>query len=187
MTAGELWIGISTIIAVVMGPILAVLITRIIDDQRAAKARKLDIFRSLMKTRRMPVHFDHVGALNLVEVEFIDHGEVISAWKNYLANLGEELPPIEQKDKYDTAIKKRDSLHTKLIHEISKVLKLRVEQLDILEGNYVPQGWHDDHWEQRLARRGLINVLYGKAPITIQPQQPPQVQGPYPPPPEQGQ
>lgn len=187
MTAGELWIGIATIVAVVMGPILAVVITRIIDDQRAAKARKLDIFRSLMKTRRMPVHFEHVGALNLVEVEFIEHREVIAAWKGYLTNLGEELPPIEQKDRYDSSIQKRNSLHTKLIHEISKVLKLGVEQLDILEGNYLPQGWHDDDWEQRLARRGLLNVLYGKAPIIIQPQQPSQTQGPYPPPPTQGQ
>ena len=186
MSAGELWIGIATIAAVVIGPILAVMITRIIDDQRAAKARKLDIFRSLMKTRRMPVHFEHVGALNLVEVEFIENREVIAAWKSYLSNLGEHLPPIEEKDRYDSAIQKRNSLHTKLIHEISKILKLRVEQLDILEGNYVPQGWHDDDWEQRLARRGLINVLHGRAPIIIQPQQSPKFRSPYPPPPTEG-
>lgn len=185
MTAGELWMGISTIIAVVMGPILAVLITRFIDDQRAAKARKLDIFRSLMKTRRMPIHFEHVGALNLVEVEFIGNKEVIKAWRDYLGNLGNELPPFDQRDRYNDELKRRDSYHTKLIHEISKVLNLHVEQLDILEGNYVPQGWHDDDWEQRLARRGLINVLYGKAPIITQPHLPPQMPHPYPPPPEE--
>ena len=183
MTVGELCIAISTIIAVMLGPILAVWITRIIDDRRADEGRKLEIFRSLMKTRRMPIHFEHVGALNLVEVEFIEHREVILSWKRYLANLGEELPPIEQKDRYDAALQKRNSLHTKLIHEISKVLKLKVEQLDILEGNYIPKGWHDEDWEQRLIRRGLVNVLHGKAPIIIKPEQPAKTQGPYPPPP----
>ena len=109
MSAGELWIGIATIAAVVIGPILALMITRIIDDQRAAKARKLDIFRSLMKTRRMPVHFEHVGALNLVEVEFIENREVIAAWKSYLSNLGEQLPPIEEK--IGTILRYRNATH----------------------------------------------------------------------------
>jgi hypothetical protein len=183
MTAGQFWMGLATIIAVVLGPILAVVITRINDDRRADRARKLDIFRTLMRTRRMPVHFEHVGALNLVEVEFVDYPDVVKAWKEYLSNLGEDLPPIEQKDRFDAAVKKRDSLLTRLIHEISKVLKINVEQLDILEGNYVPQGWHDEEWEQRLARRGLIGVLQGMSPIIVQFQQPGQAQNPYPPPP----
>jgi hypothetical protein len=187
VTDGEFWLAIATVVAVLAGPIFAVLITRIIDDRRASKARKLDIFRTLMRTRRMPVHFEHVGALNLVEVEFIGNPQVVRAWKDYLASLGEQLPPIEEKDRYDVAVKKRDSLLTKLIYAISQVLKIKVEQLDILEGNYVPQGWNDDDWEQRLARRGLINILYGRAPILIQPNQPPQGQGPYPPAPPANQ
>jgi hypothetical protein len=44
------------------------------------------------------VDVDHVGALNLVEVEFIKSREVIAAWKAYLKNLGEPIPPVEQKD-----------------------------------------------------------------------------------------
>ncbi len=153
------WFSISTIIAVVLGPILAVWITRIIDDRRAQQTRKMDIFRTLMRTRRTPIHFEHVGALNLVEVEFSENKDVVDAWKAYLKNLGEELPPLEQKDRHDKAVKDRDALLTKLIYEISVVLKFRVQQLDILEGNYVPQGWHDDDWEQRLVRRHLIGVL----------------------------
>jgi len=179
------WFSITTIIAVLLGPILAVWITRIIDDRRAQQARKMDVFRTLMRTRRTPIHFDHVGALNLVEVEFVDHPKVVEAWKSYLKNLGEELPPLEQKDRYDKALKDRDALLTKLIYEVSVVLKFKVQQLDILEGNYVPQGWHDDDSEQKLVRRHLIDVLSGRAPLTIRPEMTQIPNSPYPPAPAQ--
>ena len=184
MTGSGLWMGLATIVAVVLGPVIAVLITRYMDNLRADKARKLDIFRTLMRTRRMQLHWEHVGALNLVEVEFIDHPKVVDAWKAYLANLGEELPPIEQKDRYDRTLMMREKLLTTLIDEIAKVLKIEIKQLDILEGNYMPQGWADEEWEQKLVRRGLINVLYGRASIPIQPLQSQQEQNPYPPPPD---
>ena len=173
--------GLATIVAVVLGPVIAVWITRRIDEQRADKARKLDIFRTLMRTRKMKMHWDHVGALNLVEVEFIDRLGVVNAWKDYLTNLGEEPPPIEQKERFDIVIRKRESLLTKLIDEIGKVINIKVAQLDILEGNYVPRGWNEAEWEQQLLRRRLIDVLYGRAAIPIQQHQPQQGQSPHPP------
>ena len=182
MTSNE--VALATIAAIFLGPFLAIGGARYLDSLRAAKARKLEIFRTLMRTRGLPMDREHVGSLNLVEVEFLNHQDVIDAWKAYLAKLREELPPIEQKPRYDTATRKRDSLLTKLIDTIAKALNIKVAQLDILEGNYVPQGWHDDDWEQRLVRRGIINVLHGRAAISIQQPQPQQEQNPYPPPPD---
>ena len=178
------WFGVATIIAVLLGPILAVQITRKIDDRRAQQARKMDIFRTLMRTRRTPLHLDHVGSLNLVEVEFANNKKVVDAWKAYLRNLGEEMPSIEQKDRHDKAVKIRDALLTKLIYEISVVLKFRVQQLDILEGNYVPQGWHEDEWEQQLLRRYLIAVFSGRVPLKIQSGIAKVENSPYPPSPD---
>lgn len=178
MTAGEIWIGLSTIIAVVVGPVLAVAVTRYLDDKRADKARKYDIYRTLMRTRKLPIHADHVAALNLIEVEFIRYPKVLATWKDYIANLGEDPPPIEQKDQYDAAFKRRDSLLARLISEVALALKIPVQQLDILAGNYVPKGWYDDEWEARFVRRSLLNVLSSRAPIVVHLQQP---QGPYPP------
>lgn len=70
------------------------------------------------------------------------------------------------------------------LYEIAKVLKFKVEQLDILEGNYSPQGWNDDDWEQKLVRKALIDVLGGRRPILFQPFNPSNNNGPYPPAPE---
>jgi len=173
---------VLTLIAILVGPAFGAWLTRRLDDRREIQKRKFDVFRALMRTRKMPIHIDHVSALNLVEVEFIKHRDVISAWKTYLTNLGESLPPVEEKDRYDAAIKRRDSLLTKLLHEIARALKVEIEQLSILEGNYIPQGWVDDDWEQRLVRRGLIDVLSGRRPIAMRPEIPTQ-NSPYPPPP----
>lgn len=177
------WLALATIFAVVVGPVIAVLTARHLNFQRAKNERKLEIFRTLMRTRRVRLHWEHVGALNLVEVEFIGHTAVVDAWKAYLTNLGKELPATDQRDRYEAATKERDFLLTKLIAEIANVLGIKVTQLDILEGNYVPQGWEEAEWEQQLVRRGLLDVLYGRASIPVTPHVVQQEQNPYPPPP----
>lgn len=94
-----------TIVALFAGPAFAVWLTRQLDDRRELQQRKYDIFRTLMRTRKMPIHVDHVGALNLIEVEFIKDVQVIAAWKSYLADLSGTVPPVEEKDRHDAAIK----------------------------------------------------------------------------------
>ena len=71
-----------------------------------------------------------------------------------------------------------------MISEIAGVLKLNVEQLAILKGNYLPQGWLDEDWEQRLVRRHLLSVLSGRSAILIRPDPGATEQGPYPAQPE---
>ena len=174
-------LSIATIIAVLIGPVFAVIVTRFIDEERAHRSRKLEIFRALMKTRNMKVHIEHVWSLNLVEIEFIDDDQVIMAWKEYLRRLGEKLPHFEDRNEFENAVKRRDAHLSRLLSEIAKVLKMKVEQLDIFEGNYLPQGWVDDDLEQRLARRSLVNVLTAKSPILVRPDTAVPVNSPYPP------
>ena len=181
MTEGVTILGIATAFAALIGPAVAVWVTRMSDDRKEVRSRRMDIFRTLMRTRKMPIHFDHVGALNLVEIEFANDKEVITAWKSYLKNLGERLPPDASPEAQNAFHQSRENLLTKLIYEISKVLNFKVEQLDILEGNYIPQGWNDDDWEQKLARKSMIDVLTGRRPVLIQPYSAEQNNGPYPP------
>lgn len=174
-------IGAVAAVAAIAGPAIAVWITRWSDDRKEIRARRMDIFRTLMRTRKMPVHYDHVGALNLVEVEFYNEAQVIGAWKEYLKNLGENIPGDLPESELFNFRKKRDSLLTKLIYEISRVLNFRVDQLDILEGNYLPQGWNDEEWQQRTARGALLDVLSGRRALLVQQYIPERGVGPYPP------
>ena len=184
MIEGVTILGIVTAVAAISGPAIAVWITRMSDDRKEVRTRRMDIFRTLMRTRKMPIHSDHVGALNLIEIEFVNDVQVIVAWKAYFKHLGEPWPRDASTDAQNAFQQARETLLTKLIYEISKVLKFKVEQLDILEGNYIPQGWNDDDWEQKLVRKSLIEVLGGRRPILFQPFTPSQSNSPYPPAPD---
>lgn len=77
------------ITAVFLGPIVAVRLTRYLDDQKEVRTRKLDIFKTLMATRAYSVSWTHVEALNRTDLEFDKNykkeKEVIEAWNEYLA------------------------------------------------------------------------------------------------------
>jgi hypothetical protein len=45
---------ILTLIALVGGPVTAVLLTRYVDQNREKSGRRMDVFRTLMRTRRAP-------------------------------------------------------------------------------------------------------------------------------------
>jgi hypothetical protein len=74
------------IAAVFLGPIIAVRLTRYLDNQKEIKGRKLDIFKTLMATRAYTVSWQHVEALNRIDLEFSQkqEREVIEAWKHIM-------------------------------------------------------------------------------------------------------
>jgi len=71
----------------------------------AAQKRRLDVFRTLMATRGNILHFRHVEALNLIDVDFSDQSEkdIRDAWKIYLDHLmiasAADQEPEEEKRK----------------------------------------------------------------------------------------
>lgn len=89
------WLMIAAVLA---GPIIAVQLTRHLDDKREVRDRKLQVFKTLMATRAYTVSWDHVVALNRIDLEFNRRNQneraVIEAWKAYLDLLGDRnIPP----------------------------------------------------------------------------------------------
>jgi hypothetical protein len=80
---------IVTIIAVFAGPLLAVRLTRSLDLKREERQRKFQIFKDLMTTRSTQINYEHVKALNAIEVEFYNDEKIIYAWKKYMECLTE--------------------------------------------------------------------------------------------------
>ena len=172
------------ILALIVSPIAAVLISIWIADQGEIRKRKLETFRTLMRTRGIRLSSDHVGALNLVEIEFAKETNVISAWKTYLEHLdGSKTPlpvdPNTSKPFFD----ERNRRLAKLLHEIGISLGFKVEQIDIFMGNYTPQGWLNDEDQQRFLRGLMIDVLGGRRALTVMPHNPNPHAGIFPPPP----
>jgi hypothetical protein len=136
-----------------------------------------------MRTRRTPVAPEHVGALNLIEIEFAKDGEVISSWKALLQHFSTqhgrypEESVVDSMDQQERSQRnrifeerlgqERARLLAKLLHAIAKRLGFRAEQLEIFEGGYTPQGWIDVDLEQRIIRRYGVDLAGGRAVLPI--------------------
>ena len=177
-------IEIATIVALVTGPVLAVLIARWIEYRRTRHERRMDIFRTLMRTRRSRLFLDHVSALNLVEIEFRDDSNVKAACQSYLENLGSEQPRRADEEvavgssneerqirdeRYNTRVgKDREKLLATLLHAMAQTLGYKkVEALDIFEGGYSPQGWADIEVQQEAIRRYVIDLYLGNRALPV--------------------
>lgn len=158
------WVNLA---AILLGPILAVIITRIIDSRRDRYARRMHVFRELMRNRRNALSPDYVGALNLVEVEFYGEKDIEATWKALMIQLSTEAGEGEDKLKaWNEEIRART---TRLIHAMGKSLRFNMEQLDILAGGYAPRGWEDVEVEVRYFRRLMIETLRGdrRLPVSV--------------------
>lgn len=162
----NLVLGIAIVIATFAGPVFAVLVTRYLDDGRRIRDRRLVIFRNLMATRRTALSPEKVSALNMVEIEFYGIQSVQDAHREVMAHINTPPPqPVGWNDRHRTLV-------TRLVSEMAKVLGYKVQQLDLLEGGYYPQGLVDLDNEQQAVRRSLIEVLSGKRPLLVSPAAP---------------
>lgn len=169
--------------AILLGPILAIIASQVIENLREKRARKMEIFRTLMRTRRTPVVPEHVGALNLIEIEFAKRAKIIDAWKELLRHFADEhtrkpnevnspTDPHELLDERDRKYanrlhNERQSLLAKLLHAIARDLGHKAEQLEIFEGGYSPQGWSNVEEEQRAMRKFVLDLYLGRRVVPV--------------------
>lgn len=178
---------VLTLLAILAGPIIGAWIATKLADHSAKRGRELEVFRTLMRTRNHNMSFDHVSALNLVEVEFLHKRKVIAAWKDYLAELSRPAHAADaEMELVNQRAEDRRRYLSKLLHELAKVLSFRIDQFAVFERNYTPQGWFDDEQQQRYLRVLLLNLLRGQAtlPIMVRPPLQDNEHSPYPEPPE---
>tara|TARA_R110000787_G_scaffold44093_17_gene108110 strand:- start:1612 stop:2169 length:558 start_codon:yes stop_codon:yes gene_type:complete len=172
------------LIAILVGPVLAVWVGQRLERQRQDYNRRMAIFRDLMRYRRTILSPEYVGALNLVEVEFNKYPEVLIRWRTLYEHLHS---PTDDKASFDVLRawnEKADRLHALLIHSIAKAANLPLEQLDIVAG-YAPKAWNENEDRQRLIQISLLQVLSGNKAIRVNSAEPLQPYNPYPAAPEE--
>jgi len=146
----DLALGIAVVIATFAGPVFAVLVTRHIDNARQVRDRRLNVFRTLMATRRTFLSPEKVIALNMVEIEFYGIRTVQDVHRDVMAHINAPRPlPQDWEERHRTLL-------TRLLSEIAKVLGYQLQQLDVLEGGYYPQGLADIEVEQQAVRRADV-------------------------------
>ena len=157
----------AIVAATFIGPVVAVLITLWYQRSVSRKDAQRAVYATMMRNRRYVISQDFVGAFNLVPVHFHRNPKVLEKYRAVLAitndtnwTNSEARPRLHQQA--DTAI-------TDLLSKMSKAVGLPIEQLDILNGSYAPQGWADDEQEQRYMRKLVTEVLAGQRRLPVAP------------------
>lgn len=153
-----------SILAIYYGPIKALKIQRELDEERATKGRKLQIFKTLMSNRATRLSPPYVQALNLIDVEFTenndDENEVRETWKELLDLYGDY-------EKIQNAQEKADELNAALLSGMGKSLGYHFDKVHLKKGAYYPKFFGDVELEQHTLRRQLLELLDAKRKLPI--------------------
>lgn len=160
-------LSVLTIIAIIVGPIVALDLQKRLDKGREERNRKLWVFKTLMSFRATALAPQFVQALNLIEVEFDSKNEkekaVLTAWKVLLDHFGElGKTPLPA-----NADEKTATLTTALLLAMGKCLGYDFDEVQIKKGAYYPMGLGNVEQEQHAVRRGILQVLSGKRRIPV--------------------
>jgi hypothetical protein len=161
-----------TIIAILVAPLIAVRVEKIIELARLKRERQMQVFRVLMATRANPISFVHVEHLNTIAIEFYKDVSVIDAWKKYMDHLYSYPQDKEDPDftkKLQNASEKTNDLLGDLLHEMAKCLNYNFHKDDIKKYVYNPQGHSKVEMEQTLLREKLLEILFhrGTLPVSV--------------------
>ncbi|HXJ93075.1 MAG TPA: DUF6680 family protein [Terriglobia bacterium] len=166
----ETVVGIASIAAIVVGPIIALQLQKHLDTRREARNRKLTVFKTLMTYRATTLSPYFVQALNLIDVEFDAKSEkpVRDAWKvllDHFADLG-RLAESNTTFPSNTADKSA-TLTTNLLMAMGKSLGYDFDEVQIKKGAYYPMGLGNVEQEQHTLRHELLDVLEGRRRIPV--------------------
>ena len=159
----EAWL---TIVAIIIGPVLAVQAQKWIERRREDRFRKLYLFRELMATRAARLSQRHVEALNLIDLEYpgdkAKDKSVHEAWRSYLDALGTPNDPERQ----EIIFSKRNDAFTELMYQMAKRLDFPFDKVAIQRNVYSPIGHGKVEDDQELIRRGIVELLTGKRALS---------------------
>ncbi len=156
---------VATIVAIVYGPIKAVRITREEDVAREKRARQYSVLEDLMRTRQARIDPLHVGALNLIELEFYGNEKVISAYRAYTKHLNSHFP--SENEALDRHLADGDDLFSELLSQVASSLGFVFDKRDLSRLGYLPVGLSRYHDNSHANAHLLREVLEGKRPIPI--------------------
>jgi len=163
------------IIAVILGPILAVQVQKQIESWRRSRENKLYIFKNLMATRATPLSPRHVEALNMIDLEFPEKGSkekaVREAWKIYLDHLNDAPRDPEDptyQSKLDAWGTKKSEYLVDLLYAMSQLLGYTFDKVHLKKAVYIPQAYSDLENDLYLIRRGTLDLLKGEKALLVE-------------------
>ncbi|NMW18536.1 MAG: hypothetical protein HKK66_05855 [Chlorobiaceae bacterium] len=166
-TTVEIAYWIVSIIAIIIGPIVAVQVQKFLERNRSAFNHKEEVFKILMATRGNPLSKEHVEALNRIEIEFGNQKrfvKVIDSWKTYFDHLCISATGESAQTQWNI---NKVELHTDLLYQMSLSLRYNFDKIAIKRNVYQPVLFEKLQEEQQEIKDLVKNVLNGNQGITV--------------------
>jgi hypothetical protein len=157
--------GWLTIIAIIIGPLLAFQVQRWRDNRRERRNRKYEIYRRLVMSLKSPLSPSHVDAINGIQMEFRDEGEVLDAWRLYTSHLNAAQQRAADPNRWN---EKKFDLLVDLVYEMGQCLGYKnINKAALRDNTYLPQGFVDVEAEWHQIRKAWSEVLAGQRPLPM--------------------
>lgn len=165
------------VIAILLAPLFALQVQRIIDFLWDRKNRKMKIFEALMTTRKERVSNYHVQALNMIDINFDGmkflwfkwrtnkEKKVLTAWKIYLdhLNVPGELNDIQ----LENWVNRGDDLFADLLFEMSHSVGYSFDKIHLKRSVYSPRAHGSQLLDNESIRQNLVKILNGEQPLPM--------------------
>jgi predicted membrane protein len=146
------------IIAVIVGPIIAIIITLVYQSQKEKREAKTRLFLTLMAHRKSnPPTIERVNSLNLIDVVFADHPKILQLWHEYYDLLNTH-PPNHVLWEHK---------HIDMLSEISQELGYKKIKQTEIEKFYTPQAHTSQSEMVAKIQAELLRVLENTASLGV--------------------
>lgn len=166
MTA-QFWI---TTFAIFAGPILAVLAARGMEKSDRNRERKLAVFRDLMATRQITYSPQHVGALNLIELEYHGDDIVLRSFNDLMTLLSNQERWEQAKgdeDKMRRLVQDMNDYRAKLLNKMAKSLGYQMSDIELMRGGYYPELLSRMDDQRIKANEFVIDLAEGRRAVPV--------------------
>ncbi len=158
--------------AVIIAPILAVQVQKYLEKIREHKYKKIRLFYALISTRTSRVSYEHVQALNMIDIEF--YGRIIfkkrfqnkkdkavqDSWKEYHDHLNSKMEP-------ELWNQKSDELFVALLYNMAKALNYEFDKVELKRSAYSPIAHGEYENDNLIIRQSLAKILSGEKPLPM--------------------
>ena len=160
---GENIMEIIMIIAVILGPIIAVLISQKLAITSEKRKEKIFVLKTLLTCRTNKMNYNYVDVINSIDVVFVENKDVRTTCR--------KLIKIYFEDKGGTDEEKK--CLTELIEEITKDLgyKNKITWKDIYEESYYPKWIFSQYQNNQAIVESIVYISKALADKTTAPKQ----------------
>lgn len=148
------------VLAIVLGPIIAVLITLVYQSDKEKRDSKTRLFLTLMANRKaFPPTISWVESLNLIDVVFSKNRKVVSLWHEYYDCLHEST----------TDYTKREHKYIELLSEMAKVIGYKNLQQTDIDKFYSPMAHGNQNELNAKVQKEFLRVLENTESLNVNP------------------